>query len=572
MKLKRETFFFSARLFLLFLGCVYLSAFLSLWIQVEGLIGTNGILPATEYIQFVYEKLGTKAYNIIPSLFWFYPTSLLLHVLCGGGVLFSCLLILGICPSFSLFLLWLFYLSLVNIGQIFLRFQWDILLLETGFLSIFLALFSNFQKNNFWIKLSLKNFIYNGFTKSVFSSVDFLHENKNRIIAFSSFLWLLRWLLFRLLFASGLVKWISDETWRKLNALTYHYETQPLPTILGWYAHQLPNWFQKLSVVGVFSIELLFPFFIFMPRPLRNIGFFGLIALQVLILLTGNFGFFNWLTIALCFLLISDTSWQSFFSFFNEKTHYYNKLKYRLHFIFSITDQNLSHFFQYLYSHYSCFRFWKNNQKWKRQLTNRYSISLVIALTIFLFLFSTIRFITPFFPQNKIHHEFRALFSWLAPYYLGNHYGLFANMTEKRFEIIIEGSNDLLIWHPYFFTWKPDNIRKAPSVVAPHQPRLDWQMWFAALRRSCHQNPWFIRFLRRLLESKKEVLQLLSKRSTLYKHMPPKYIRAILYEYKFTNLKNKQKDGTWWMRKVRGNYCPILSQKQIQKNHNPILK
>ena len=277
---ERTTSYFSKWLFLRGLGCIYLIAFLSLWVQIHGLIGSNGISPAEQYLEAVRQQIGTEGYYLVPTLFWLNPSDIFLHFLCAGGVLLSLVLIVGFFPTFTLAGLWVFYLSLVTVGQAFLSFQWDVLLLEAGFLAIFFA------------PLQLRE----TFTRASQPS--------------TAFLWLLRWLLFRLIFASGFVKLASDEVWRNLTALNFHYETQPLPTSLGWYVHQLPEGFQKASVIGMFAAELVVPFLIFAPRRLRTAGCIGLVGLQMLIILTGNYCFFNLLTIALCLLLIDDVTWK----------------------------------------------------------------------------------------------------------------------------------------------------------------------------------------------------------------------------------------------------------------------
>jgi hypothetical protein len=278
---ERTTFYLSRWLFLRALGCIYLIAFLSLWVQIHGLIGSNGILPAERYLAAVHQQVGTEGYYLLPTLFWLNPSDACLHFLCAGGVVLSLALIAGFFPTATLAGLWMLYLSLVTVGQAFLSFQWDVLLLETGLLAIFFA------------PLRIRD----AFTRVSETS--------------GAFLWLLRWLLFRLMFASGFVKIASDAVWRNLTALNFHYETQPLPTWFGWYAHQLPEWFHKASTIGMFAAELVIPFLIFAPRRPRIVGCVGLVALQILIILTGNYCFFNLLTLVLCLLLIDDVMWKA---------------------------------------------------------------------------------------------------------------------------------------------------------------------------------------------------------------------------------------------------------------------
>lgn len=490
---ERVTFVFSRWVFLRGLGCIYLIAFVSMWVQIHGLVGTNGILPANQYLTNIYQSVGAKAYHLAPTLFWFNPTDLGLHLLCAAGVVLSIVLITGYLPTICLTSLWILYLSLVTIGQVFLSFQWDVLLLETGFLAILIA------------PLHLRDTLK--------------HTTQKQ----PKFLWLLRWLLFRLMFASGYIKIVSDETWRNLTALNFHYETQPLPTWIGWYAHQLPEWLQKFSVIGMFGIELVVPFLIFAPRRLRTVGFYALIGLQILILLTGNYCFFNLLTILLCLILIDDITWKTLIPkrFIPARQ----------------VDTDLPV---------------ENNTK------RKIGKICLVSIAIILFLFSSIWFTGQLLPQTKISDlVWKKPFQWITPYHFVNTYGLFANMTELRPEIIIEGSNDQITWKPYKFRWKPGELTQPPKWVAPHQPRLDWQMWFAALQGNVRNTPWFLNLMESLLKGKPEVIELLSENP--FPNAPPRYLRANLYDYQFTDIKTKNSSGNWWRREFIGEFCPIIS-------------
>ena len=478
---ERATSYFSKWLFLRGLGCIYLIAFLSLWVQIHGLIGSNGISPAEQYLEAVRQQIGTEGYYLVPTLFWLNPSDIFLHFLCAGGVLLSLVLIVGFFPTFTLAGLWVFYLSLVTVGQAFLSFQWDVLLLEAGFLAIFFA------------PLQLRE----TFTRASQPS--------------AAFLWLLRWLLFRLMFASGFVKLASDEVWRNLTALNFHYETQPLPTSLGWYVHQFPEWFQKVSVIGMFAAELVVPFLIFAPRRLRTAGCIGLVGLQMLIILTGNYCFFNLLAIALCLLLIDDVTWKGLLT---------KRFMPTIRFI--------------------------------EQPPRRYKRICIAIVATLLLLLSGIRFTGQLFRDARFPDV-----AWIAPFRSVNTYGLFADMTESRPEIIVEGSNDRITWETYQFRWKPGDLTATPKWVAPHQPRLDWQMWFAALQGSYQRTPWFLNFMGALLQGKPKVLQLLADNP--FPDTPPRYIRATLYDYRFTDLATKRLKGTWWHREWKSIYCPAIS-------------
>src|ERR1043165_1849910 len=272
------TYFWARRWFLRVLGLTYLIAFLSLWVHVDGLIGSNGVSPLNQFLPAVYQRFGSTAYSLLPTLCWFDSSNGFLHFLCGGGVVFSLILILGIAPALVLAVLFVLYLSLTIAGQTFLSFQWDILLLETGFLAIFFAPWR-------WRTTA-------GDAAPI-SGVG---------------LFLLKLLLFKLMLMSGVVKLTSgDDSWWDLTALDYHYWSQPLPTVIGWWADQHAEWFKKFSVAFCLVVEIVVPFFIWAPRRLRHIAGGLLILLQVVIGATGNYCFFNLLTIALCLLLFDDS-------------------------------------------------------------------------------------------------------------------------------------------------------------------------------------------------------------------------------------------------------------------------
>ena len=478
-----STYFRTRETFLRILGFIYLAAFISFWVQVEGLIGSKGILPLPNFLEFVRQQTGPERFWALPTLCWLNSSDTFLHILCAAGTFLSLALILGVAPAPILFLLWVLYLSLVTAGQDFMEFQWDNLLLETGFLAIFLA------------PLRLRPRLFDSTSPS------------------KMVLWLLRWLLFRLMFSSGFVKLASgDSAWRNLTALTFHYETQPLPTWVGWYAHQLPVWFQKFSCAVMFGMELGVPFLIFMPRRLRILGSWLLISFQVLILLTGNYCFFNLLTIALCLLLLDDRAWP--FSMFGKKA-----------------EDSV-----------------RKSWAWPRWVTLPiFALILFVSGNQMLRLLGfRIRWPEPLPSVLRTADVFRSI----------NHYGLFAIMTTSRPEIIVEGSRDGVTWQAYEFKWKPGDWERAPEFNLPHQPRLDWQMWFAALG-SYRQNPWFMNFLVQLLEGSPPVLKLLEKNP--FQDTPPRYVRAVLYDYHFTDLATMRDRGPWWRRSEKGYYAPVVS-------------
>ena len=488
--MKPSTHKISRWLFLRLLGAAYLSAFVSLWVQVDGLIGSNGILPARDFLESAGAALGPERFWWLPTLCWLDSSDRFLRVLSGGGAALSLLLILGVAPVPSLVLLWAAYLSLASVGQDFLSFQWDILLVETGFLAIFLA------PLKLWPRLAAEP------------------EPPRPVV------WLCRWLLFRLMFSSGAVKLLSgDPSWWSLSALEYHYWTQPLPTWLGWYANLLPAWFQTVSCAVMFAIELGAPCLIAAPQSFRLVAFFAILFLQLLILATGNYCFFNLLTVALCFLLLDDAVWPA-------------RARAWLG-----ADRSQPH-----------------GRAWPRWIIHPVAALIVVLSVIQVFDFSRLS------PGSS--HWLHRLRRATAPLRLVNGYGLFAVMTTTRPEIVVEGSDDGATWSEYEFRWKPGDLARAPAFVEPHQPRLDWQMWFAALG-TYRQNPWFVSFVLRLLEGSKEVLDLLEKNP--FADHPPRAVRAVLYRYTFTDLAERRATGRWWRRERVGLYLPAVSLESFRR-------
>lgn len=493
-RIERPTYFKVRGVFLRVLALIYLIAFGSLWVQVRGLLGSNGIIPAALTMadlskQADTAKVGWRRYQLVPTLCWFSASDRFLAVQCAAGALLAVVLLFGIAPAPCLFLLWLIYLSLTTVGREFLSFQWDNLLLETGFLAIF------------------------------FSPLQLLPKRSSVAPPSRLVLWLLRWLLFRLMFASGLVKLLSgDPVWRNLTALKFHYETQPLPTWVGWYAHQLPLPVQKLSALCMFVVELVLPFLFFAPWRLRKAACAATLLLQLLILFTGNYCFFNLLTISLCLLLLDDAALQRWLL-----------PRWRLN--SAVTA---------------------SRRKWPLQLTIPLAcVAVMVSLMQFGGMFG-LRIPWPK-PIVSVH-------DWLAPFRTFNSYGLFAVMTTSRSEIIIEGSADRMTWQEYEFRYKPGDLKRRPPFVEPHQPRLDWQMWFAALSDYQH-DPWIINFCVRLLQSSPEVLALLEKNP--FPQTPPRYIRAKLYGYHFTNFHTRRQTGQWWQREPKGDYMPVLALDKV---------
>ncbi len=482
------TFTISRWVFLRLVGLSYLIAFVSLSSQILGLTGSHGILPAQQLLDAARVQLGTTRYWWLPTFCWLSASDATLRGLCWAGAGISVLLILDIAPALWALLAWGGYLSLSTICQEFLSYQWDALLLETGFLAIFFAP----------LRLAPR-----------------LSGDAPARPTVRRLLW---WLLFRLMISSGVAKLASgDPTWRHLTALIYHYETQPLPTWIGWYAHQLPHAFHRTSCALMFAIELVAPWLILGPSRVRSGACAALIGLQLLIAATGNYCFFNLLTMALCVLLLDDVAWP-------------RVLRER-------------------FSHPTLAT--RSPRGWPRWM--------IVPVTVVLVLDSFVHMGSLLGLRRSWPKPLTELVVMLQPWQVVNSYGLFAVMTTSRPEIIVEGSNDGTTWHAYPFKYKPGELTRRPAFVAPHQPRLDWQMWFAALG-TYREAPWFLRFCEQLLRGSPDVLALLA--GNPFPDHPPRYVRATFYDYRFTDLAAMRAEGTWWRRHPKGLYCPVLSLKE----------
>lgn len=488
----------SRRLYFVALGIVSLIAFLSLWSQIHGLIGKRGILPAEAFFKLAHQQLGASAYLKLPSLCWVTSSDLMLHMLCAAGAGLSVLLIVGFSQRLVLVLLWGIYLSLCVAGQAFLGFQWDTLLLEMYACSVLYA------PSGVWARKQA-------------------HEPMTLAK------WLLWGLAFKLMFLSGVTKLLSgDGSWHDGTALQYHYYTQPIPNWISWYAAQWPLPMHQLSLLGMFLVELVLPFLVFTGQKGRAIFGVATIVLMLLIEATGNFGFFNLQTIVLCIPLLNDeqlrkvvpSRWMP-----NATTG-------------TITPR----------------------PKWRLVIGSTCaSLILVISfLTIVREMVHTQR-------AGKIGNPVafvlrqgdRLLLSWAEPWILDpiisfrtvNGYGLFRVMTTHRPEIVVEISDDGQHWQPCEFPYKPGRVDRPPPIVAPHMPRLDWQMWFAAL------NPrgniyWLSSLMERILQGDSSTARLMGQPDLA--KSPPRFVRLVLYEYKFSSLEQRRATGAWWSRSFTG--------------------
>jgi len=480
-KLAAERYTLVSWIFLRAFGAIYVAAFASLGVQVLGLIGHDGILPAGEYFAAVHRAIGSSAYQFLPSIFWVNSSDTVLLAGLGVGVLLGMLVIVDQWTRFALIGSFALYLSYVHAGQDFMSFQWDTLLLEVGFLSVFLT-------------------------------------GGSRIVV-----WLFRWLVFRYMFMAGIVKLLSgDPTWHDLTALEYHFWSQPLPTPLAWYAAQLPARLLIAGTAATLAIELGSVFLIFLPRRIRAAAACCVLLLQSMIVLTGNYNFFNLLTMLLCLFLFDDAALR----------------------VIARRFESLAQ---------------------RRAPMPGRPATLVAALLAVLVVPVGLNEIRRTFTHTELP-VLGSVTRAVAPWFIVNPYGLFAVMTTTRPEIVIEGSADGETWREYVFRYKAGPLTRPALWNIPHQPRLDWQMWFAALGTP-RENYWFVMLMWRLLQGSPPVLALFQ--SNPFTEAPPKFVRAQLYDYQFADGPTHHATGQWWTRRLDGPYFPQVSTADFKRASDP---
>ena len=458
----QDSFALTEALFLRLLGFIYLAAFGSFWPQITGLVGSRGVAPAARLMAAMHSQFGARAFFYAPSLFWLNRSDTALILFCIFGCVASLLLVLGIFSRIATAACFVLYLSLSSVGQPFTEFQWDALLLEAGFL----ALFAGAP----WL------------------------------------VWAFRLLLFRLMFESAWVKIAShDPNWRNLHALRFHFMTQPLPDPIAYYAYRLPGGLLDAFTAATLFIEFVAPVLLFCPRRFRQAGVALLVFLQMTILLTGNYAFFNLLALALCLWGLDDCA----LAYLTPVVRWgFPRLGLRL------------------------------NVPILRKLGS--------GVVTVLILFGALQLLDSLGVGAR--SALLKPLSWVQPFEIVNSYGLFAIMTTTRPEIIIEGSNDQLDWREYQFPFKPGNTHRGLPWVAPYQPRLDWQMWFAALG-DYQNNTWVGGVMYRVLTGEPSVYRLLSAPPFA---KPPRYMRALLYDYDFTTPAERSRTGAVWQRHLKG--------------------
>ena len=495
--------------FLRAMGLIYFSAFYALLFQVKGLIGTWGILPAGEYLEDV-RNAGAPRFWYAPTLLWFSSGNHMLLALMWVGLIAAVLLAANVWPRAMLLVCFVCYLSFVGAAQDFAGYQSDGMLLEAGFLSLFLA----------------PPGLWPGWGAS-------------RPPARAAIL-LLLWEWFRIYFESGVVKLLSgDPTWRSLTALYEYYQNGPLPTWIGWYVQHLPHWFHRTTAGATLGMELVLVWMAFLPRRWRIACFFIVTAWQIGVIATANYTFLNYLVLVLAFLLLDDG--------------FLRRLvpeRWRPKQITEHSEERREHRDSPEGETATAEVEAENDEPVRPGAAVGMAVR-GIALTWVLYA-TTVELMAMFW------HEVPAP-AWpvraLEPFRVANQYGLFAVMTPHRYEIEFQGSNDGQTWVAYPFRYKPQDVRERPGIYAPYQPRFDWNLWFASLG-SWLQNPMVPRTEELLLHGDGDVLGLFA--GNPFPDAPPKYVRAVIWQYWFSTPQQKREQGIWWTRQELGTYAPTI--------------
>lgn len=449
----RPSYAFTRFVLLRLLGVVYYVAFTAGLYQARALVGEHGLLPMKPWLDYA-------GFLRTPSLLWIAPTDGMLAAICALGMFLSLLVVFGVTNGGVMLALWILQTSLHSVGQLFWGYGWEIQLLETGMLAVFLCPWRTWRP---------------------FASAP-------PEIA----IWLFRWLIVRIMLGAGFIKLRGDPCWRELTCLVTHYETQPNPSPLSWALHQMPAWFHTGGVVFNHFVEIVCPLFAFGPRRARHVAGSFMVAFQIVLVLSGNLSFLNWLTIIPAIACFDDTF----------------------------------------------FRFAKGAS------VPSPSKALRRAATVYAFVVGILS-IGPVFNLLSSRQAMNAGFD---PLYLVNTYGAFGSVSKVRDELVIEGSEDGREWKEYELPCKPGDPLRRPCLVTPYHYRLDWQMWFAAMSTYEEEEYWFRPLVARLLRNDPQTLALFA--SNPFPDRPPRFVRASLYRYAFT----RRGQPGWWTRTLIGEW------------------
>jgi hypothetical protein len=369
---------------------------------------------------------------------------------------------------------------------------------------------------------------------------------------------LLQWEWFRIYFESGMVKIASgDVEWRNFTAMDEYYQNGPLPTWIGWHVEHLPHWFHAATVGGTLALELGLVFMMFFSRRVRLILFFIVTPWEVGVILTANYAFLNYLVLSLGFLLLDDRFLLRFVP-----ARFRPRQPERLE--ASTPEQVDEHPLSILgvgeASMTTADIELSDRVPKRHKLRERFQSSWRLArVAVTAIMLTWIAYNTTAemiaIPFRESPLPMKPLIA-LDPFRIANQYGLFAVMTRGRYEIEFQGSDDGTNWIAYPFRNKPQALNEAPGIYAPYQPRFDWNLWFASLG-GWRDNEFVPLTEERLLVGDADVLALF--KSNPFAQAPPRYVRAVIWQYWFTTEEQKRRTGDWWRREYLGLYAPELT-------------
>ncbi len=483
----KPTYWLTRFVLLRLLGVVYAVGFLVAINQLLPLIGSHGLLPVGHFLDAVTRGLGsqTAGFFRLPSVFWFWHSDAALLTIAWTGFFLSCLVIAGFANMPVMFVLWSLYLSIVHVGQDWYAYGWEIQLTETGFLAIFLCPL-----------LDLRPFPRTALPFQV-------------IVLF-------RWLVFRIMMGSGLIKIRWDEAWRNGTALYFHFETQPIPGPFSRWFHFLPRSWLKTGVWFNFLAELVAPLFAFSPAGLRNIAGIVMILFQFTIILSGNLSFLNWLTIIPALACIDDSVWSRVLPAVLVRKAEVAQEQARASKPLAVTA-------------------------W-----------VVTGIIVLLSIQPAINLVSPGQIMNTS----------FDPLDLVNTYGAFGTVGRERLNVVFEGTyethpDENTRWIAYPYKGLPVATNGRPPQIAPYQLHFDWQMWFAAMSTP-DEYPWVYNLMAKMMRNDPAAVSLFAKNPFAKK--PPAYLRAVLYRYSF--VPSGSKDGRWWNRERIGDWIPPVSRRE----------
>jgi hypothetical protein len=516
-------------IFLRALSLIYFSAFYSLLFQIKGLIGPEGILPAQQYLRAVGESMESLRWWYAPTVFWFSASSAALTAVMWLGIVASMLALVNVWPRLNLLICFVCFLSFVGAAGVFSNYQSDGMLLEAGFLGLF------FAPRGWWPGWGAE-------------------DPPSRASWF-----LLQWEWFRIYFESGMVKLLSgDVEWRHFTAMDEYYQNGPLPTWIGWYVQHLPHWFHAATVVATLVLELVLVLLMFFPRRVRQICFWIVTPWEIGVILTANYTFLNYLVLSLGILLLDDRLlWRAVPARYRPREEQVRGPEpaeaRREEAPLSIVGAGHAEEDEARTEARERVDERRGGAVRSRDALRLAALSVTAVILTWVFYDTAAEMLGLALGRIPVPVTPIAV---LEPFRIANQYGLFAVMTRGRYEIEFQGSNDGTHWRPYLFRNKPQLLNEAPRIYAPYQPRFDWNLWFASLG-GWQANEMVPLTEERLLLGSPAVLELF--RDNPFPQMPPRYLRAVLWQYWFTTMEEKRRTGNWWRREFMGLYAPELT-------------